>query len=142
MSTQPVTRSRGRSLTLARSARLHRLVTLLTQAYHPRAELLATLGLGPRTLYREIAWLRRAGVAVRFDSDQRAYRINKPLDQIERTLRFPDPQLTFAEAAELARGGSPAARRLAELYERTVSGSDEPVAATRPAYADAVTSAP
>jgi predicted DNA-binding transcriptional regulator YafY len=100
-------------ITLGRAARLHRLVGLLAAGPRSREELLAGLGIGLRTFYRELELLKRCGVRVRLT--KRAYALQTTAEEAEGRLPFPDPQLSFAEMAELARGPGDAARRLAEL---------------------------
>jgi predicted DNA-binding transcriptional regulator YafY len=97
----------------ARAARLYRLVTLLGCAPRPRDALLAELGIGLRTFYRELELLRRCGVKVRLA--QKRYELAGTAAEAEGRLPFPDPHLSFAEMAELAAGTGPAAARLAGL---------------------------
>ncbi|HEX8199948.1 MAG TPA: hypothetical protein VF590_05640 [Isosphaeraceae bacterium] len=105
-------------ITLDRAARLHRLIRLLGEGPQGREPLLAALGIGLRTFYRELELLRRRGVKVRLA--QKQYALQGTLEQAEGRLPFPDPQLSFAEMAELARGPGAAARRLAELLALVV----------------------
>jgi hypothetical protein len=105
-------------ITLDRAARLHRLVSLLGEGPQGRETLLATLGIGLRTFYRELELLRRRGVKVRLV--QKQYVLQGTVQQAEGLLPFPDPQLSFAEMAELARCPGDAARRLAEMLAGVV----------------------
>ena len=57
-------------ITLARAARLHRLVSLVADGERTREQLLATLRIGLRTFYRELELLRRCGVKVRLEQKQ------------------------------------------------------------------------
>lgn len=116
-------------ISLGRAARLYRLVQLLHTAERSREELLAELGTGPRTFYRELEMLRRCGVKVRLE--RRRYRLMGTLQEAEGRLPFPDPQLSFAELAELAVGTGPAAKRLADLFESVVQQSRSPVTPAR-----------
>ena len=106
-------------VTLARASRLHRLVVLLGEAPRTREGLLGLLGIGLRTFYRELELLRRCGVKVRLAS--KSYILQATAEEAEGRLPFPDPQLSFAEMAELARGAGAAARRLADLLELVVN---------------------
>ena len=106
-------------ITLERAARLHRLVSRLGEGPQGRESLLATLGIGLRTFYRELELLRRRGVKVRLV--QKQYTLHGTVQEAEGRLPFPDPQLSFAEMAELALGAGPAARRLAEMLAGVVA---------------------
>ena len=106
-------------ITLGRASRLYRLVRALAGPVRPRDGLLRELGLGLRTFYRELELLRRCGVKVRLD--RKTYRLVGTFEEAEGCLPVPDPQLSFAELAELARGPGEAARRLAGLLERVTS---------------------
>ena len=106
-------------ITLGRAARLHRLVSILARRPRGRADLLAELGIGLRTFYRELELLKRCGVKVRLS--QKLYALQSTAEEAEGRLPFPDPQLSFAEMAELARGPGEAARRLADLLASVVN---------------------
>jgi hypothetical protein len=75
--------------------------------------------MGLRTFYRELELLRRCGVRVRLD--RKTYRLLDTPEEAEGRLPFPDPQLSFAELAELASGSGEAARRLAGLLDRVTA---------------------
>jgi predicted DNA-binding transcriptional regulator YafY len=83
-----------------------------------RDELLARLGIGLRTFYRELELLRRCGVRVRLR--ERRYVMATTPAQAEDLLPFPDPRLSFAEMKELSGHPGMAARRLAQLLERVL----------------------
>src|SRR5271163_1476834 len=100
-------------ITLQRAERLHRLVTFLAENPRNRASILSELRIGLRTFYRELELLKRCGVKVRHKTKQ--YMLLATAEQAEGRLPFPDPQLSFAEMAELARCDCPAGARLAEL---------------------------
>ena len=51
----------------------------------------------------------------------KTYLLRSSAEEAEGALPFPDPQLSFAEMAELCRGTGPAARRLAELLESVIN---------------------
>jgi hypothetical protein len=111
-------------ITLPRAARLHRLVRTLGQISPERDELLTRMGLGLRTFYRELELLRRVGVRVRLV--QKRYVLVGTAEEALGKLPFPDPQLTFAEMAELSRCPGPTAQRLAELLERVTREAPSP----------------
>jgi len=100
-------------ITFPRAARLHRLVTLLAQSARGRDEILATMRVGLRTFYRELVLLKRCGVKVRHQA--KLYHLMHTASEAEGRLPFPDPQLSFAEMAELAQCPCPAGNRLGEL---------------------------
>lgn len=106
-------------ITLVRAARLHRLVMLLAEGARSREQVLSALGIGLRTFYRELELLKRCAVKVQFKD--KAYTLHGTADQAEGRLPFPDPQLSFAEMAELSRYPGPAAQRLAELLQTVIS---------------------
>ena len=75
--------------------------------------------IGLRTFYRELELLKRCGVKVQHKD--KAYTLLATAEQAEGRLPFPDPQLSFAEMAELSRHPGDAAKRLAELLESVVN---------------------
>jgi hypothetical protein len=105
-------------ITLSRASRLHHLVTILATGGHTREELLGTVSIGLRTFYRELELLKRCGVKIRLA--KKLYVLFGTAEEAEGRLPFPDPQLSFAEMAELARGPGDAARRLAELLATVI----------------------
>jgi predicted DNA-binding transcriptional regulator YafY len=107
-------------VTLNRAARLHRMVTILAAEPKGREVLLAELGVGLRTFYRELEFLRRCGIRIRLA--KRLYTLRSTAEEADGRLPFPDPQLSFAEMAELARCPGPAARRLAEMLAKVTGG--------------------
>lgn len=84
----------------------------------PRDEVLAALTIGLRTFYRELELLHRCGVKVLHKD--KAYHLLSTAAQAEGRLPFPDPQLSFAEMAELARHPGDAAERLAKMLDSVV----------------------
>ena len=84
-----------------------------------RDTVLATLGIGLRTFYRELELLGRCGVKVQHKD--KSYVLLSTAEQAEGRLPFPDPQLSFAEMAELSKHPGDAAKRLAELLDRVTS---------------------
>lgn len=106
-------------ITLNRAARLHRLVMFLASAARSRDAILADLRIGLRTFYRELELLKRCGVPVQ--QKEKSYRLMATAEQAEGRLPFPDPQLSFAEMAELARCPGEAGRRLAEMLQNVIN---------------------
>ena len=117
-------------ITLARASRLHRLVAILAEASRDREALLAQLRVGLRTFYRELELLRRCGIKVRLEAKR--YTLRTTAAEAEGRLPFPDPQLSFAEMAELARGPGEAARRLADLLAQVVGQASATAPPRRP----------
>jgi hypothetical protein len=110
-------------ITLHRAARLHHLVTFLAQSPHTRPDILSHLRIGLRTFYRELDFLKRCGVRIRHKD--KLYHLIATSEEAEGRLPFPDPQLSFAEMAELARCECAAGRRMSELLASVVQ-PDEP----------------
>jgi predicted DNA-binding transcriptional regulator YafY len=110
-------------ITLGRASRLHRLVSTLAAGPKTRESLLAALGIGLRTFYRELELLKRCGIRIRHS--QKQYKLQTTAQEAEGRLPFPDPQLSFAEMAELAQGTGAACQRLARLLESVIG---QPVA--------------
>jgi hypothetical protein len=80
------------------------------------------LQIGSRTVYRELELLKRCGVKVRQRSE--LYLLSATAEEAEGRLPFPDPELSFAEMAELARCDCPAGRRLADLLAEVINQPD------------------
>jgi predicted DNA-binding transcriptional regulator YafY len=106
-------------ITLGRAARLHRLVQVLAAGPQSREAVLMELRIGLRTFYRELELLKRCGVKIQ--QKNKAYRLQTTAEQAEGRLPFPDPQLSFAEMAELSRCPGEAGQRLAELLATVVN---------------------
>ena len=105
-------------ITLERAARLHRLVGFLAGTPRNRLAILSELRIGLRTFYRELELLKRCGVKVRQRS--KLYFLWATAEQAEGRLPSPDPQLSFAEVAELAQYDCAAGRRLAALLAEVI----------------------
>lgn len=110
-------------ITLARASRLHRLLAVLAESPRKREDLTALMGVGLRTFYRELELLRRCGIKIRQGQGQ--YVLRTTLAEAEGRLPFPDPQLSFAEMAEIAAGPGTAASRLAELLRSVTSQTQD-----------------
>jgi hypothetical protein len=111
-------------ITLQRASRLHRLVVFLASGPRTRPAILSELRVGLRTFYRELELLKKCGVRVRHRHKQ--YHLHPTAAEAEGRLPFPDPQLSFAEMAELARCDCPPGQRLAELLATVVSHPEPP----------------
>ena len=105
-------------ITLGRASRLHRLVRILATGPTARETLLDQLTIGLRTYYRELDLLKRCGIKVKRDG--KTYQLSSTIPEAEERLPFPDPQLSFAEMAELARHPGEAARRLAQILQSVI----------------------
>jgi hypothetical protein len=120
MTKPPNTRRRPSvHITLQRAARLHRLVWFLAETPRTRDAILSQLNIGLRTFYRELELLKRCGVKVRHKNKQ--YTLLATAKHAEGRLPFPDPQLSFAEMAELAACPCAAGRRLADLLATVIN---------------------
>lgn len=116
-------------ITLARAARLHRLVMFLAERPRSREAVLSELRIGLRTFYRELELLNRC--AVKVQQKDKAYTLLATAWEAEGRLPFPDPQLSFAEMAELSRGQGEAAKRLAELLATVTNHNTSPAKGTK-----------
>jgi predicted DNA-binding transcriptional regulator YafY len=129
MSDQGTTRRRPSvHITLQRAARLHRLVRFFAGAARTRSVILSELGIGLRTFYRELELLKKCGVKVRHK--HKLYHLIPTAAEALGRLPFPDPQLSFAEMAELSVCDCAAGRRLAGLLAAVVR--EPPPAKPRP----------
>jgi len=81
--------------------------------------ILSELRIGLRTFYRELELLKKCGVKVRHK--HKLYHLVPTAAEALGRLPFPDPQLSFAEMAELAVCDCAAGRRLAELLADVVN---------------------
>jgi predicted DNA-binding transcriptional regulator YafY len=115
-------------ITLNRAARFYRLVNYLGALPRTRPDILAHLKIGLRTFYRELDLLRRCGVRIRHR--KKYYHLLTTAADATGRLPFPDPQLSFAEMAELAACDCPAGHRLAEMLASVVQPA-EPAAGVR-----------
>ena len=86
--------------------------------------ILSELRIGLRTFYRELELLKKCGVKVRHR--HKLYHLVPTADEALGRLPFPDPQLSFAEMAELAACDCAAGRRLAELLAAVVNQPEPP----------------
>jgi hypothetical protein len=109
-------------ITLQRASRLHQLIRFLAEKPQTRSAILADLRIGLRTFYRELDLLSRCGVKVR--QKTKLYHLVPSAAEAGGRLPFPDPQLSFAEMAELAQCACPAGKRLAELLAMVTSQPD------------------
>ncbi len=105
-------------ITLGRASRLYRLVRILAAGPTSRDSLLDQLTIGLRTYYRELDLLKRCGIKVKRDGKN--YQLSSTIPEAEERLPFPDPQLSFAEMAQLAKHPGEASRRLAEILKSVV----------------------
>lgn len=104
---------------MGRAARLHRLIMLLAREPRSRGEILVELGIGLRTFYRELELVKRCGIKVQ--QKNREYSLLTMAEQAKGRLPFPDPQLSFAELAELAHCPGEAGKRLAEMLAKVIN---------------------
>ncbi len=100
------------------------MVAFLSSSPRNRTEILSDLRIGLRTFYRELELLKRCGVKVRHKA--KLYHLLATADEAEGRLPFPDPQLSFAEMAELSRCDCPAGRRLAALLASVTRPPEPP----------------
>jgi hypothetical protein len=104
------------SVTAERFARLHRLLRLLAPGAQTRAVLLRRLKLDVRGFYRDLEFLRAAGIRVALTEGR--YGLEQGLEAALALLPFPDPRLTLGEARQLSRGRTRAHQYLREEIDR------------------------
>lgn len=102
-----------------RAARLYRLLRTIEHQGLTRGVLLRKLRVGMRTFYRDLDILRSWGIEVALTG--RKYHLTTA-DWLGR-LRFPDPELSFAEAIELAEAKLPSARKVETLLSAMREGT-------------------
>ena len=107
-----------RSVTLDRAARFYRLLRMLANAPKTREQICRKLRLDVRGFYRDLESLRAAGIPLTF-KDHR-YRLELDVRLALFLLPFPDPGLTLGEARLLAKGRSPAHRKLKDYLVKIV----------------------
>lgn len=93
-----------------RAARLYRLITLLGKKPLNRDALTNQIGIGVRAFYRDLESLRDVGIEVELVEGK--YRLATGFNKALSLLPFPDPQLTWAEAEQLAKGRTKAHQKL------------------------------
>lgn len=109
-------------ITPARAARLYQLVGVLAEADASRERLLSRLGFGLRTFYRELDLLKKCGIKLK--QAGKIYQLQSASkEEAQGQLPFPDPQLSFADMAELTRYPGEASKRLAKLWESVTAGN-------------------
>lgn len=109
-----------KAVTAERAARVYRLLKLLGAGPQARATLVRRLHLDVRGFYRDLELLRTARIEVPL-RNQRYTLVGGVKEAIAR-LPFPDPHLTLGEARELAKGRTPAHRKLKSQVNRIVKG--------------------
>jgi hypothetical protein len=110
--------AQARTVTPERAARLYRLLKLLGTGPQSRQNVTRRLRLDIRGFYRDLELLRTADIDVTLVEGR--YRLTgKAADAVAR-LPFPDPRLTLGEATQLAKGRSPAHRKLKEQIAEIV----------------------
>jgi hypothetical protein len=108
----------SRSVSAERAERLYRLLQLLGSAPQTRASMTRRLRLDVRGFYRDLELLRTAGIVVPLRN--RRYTLEGSLAAAKGRLPFPDPHLTLGEARQLAKGRTPAHRKLKQQIARIV----------------------
>lgn len=106
------------SVTPERFVRLYRMVKFLAASPQTREVLARRLRLDIRGFYRDLELVRSCGVSVALTGGR--YALGQDVEDALALLPFPDPRLTLGAAKTLAKGRSPAHRRLAETIARVV----------------------
>jgi hypothetical protein len=100
------------AVSLERAARLYRMLITLGQGPQTRAALVRRLRLGIRGFYRDLEVLRTVNIMVELSAGR--YRLSEELVSVLERLPFPDPGLNLGEARQLAKGRSPAHKKIRE----------------------------
>ena len=108
----------SRTVTTERATRLHRLARLLNTGPQTRASIGRRLRLDTRGFYRDLEFLRSAGITVGLRGQR--YFLAEGVKGAVGKLPFPDPGLTLAEAVLLAKGRTPAHRKVKTLIQQVV----------------------
>jgi hypothetical protein len=108
--------SAARAVTFERSARLCRLLHILSGGSQSRQSLIKQLRLDVRGFYRDLELLRSAGIGLPLIKGR--YELGKPLNQLLPRLPFPDPGLTLGDAMQLAKGRTAAHSKLRKQIAR------------------------
>jgi len=99
-----------RTVTADRAARLYRLLQFLARGPRTREALRRAVRLDVRGFYRDLELLRASSIPVTLENSR--YSLQQSLRQAISLLPFPDPALTLGEAVVLAKGRTPAHRKL------------------------------
>jgi predicted DNA-binding transcriptional regulator YafY len=113
---RPIQGAEQTAVTVERAARLYRMLHLLAGGAPNRAVLMRRLKLDVRGFYRDLELLRASGIIV--EAQSRRYHLRSALDEALSRLPLPDPRLTLGECFVLARGRSPAHRKLRDHLNR------------------------
>jgi hypothetical protein len=108
----------ARAVTTERTARLYQLLQSLASGPQTRTVLTRQLRCDVRSFYRDLKLLRDLGFDVPL-RDQR-YSLEGELRTALDRLPFPDPNLTLAEAQQLAQGRTAAHRKLQQHIAQIV----------------------
>jgi predicted DNA-binding transcriptional regulator YafY len=103
-------------VTAERFDRLVRLLRLLADKPLTREVLTRRLKIDVRGFYRDLGLVRTAGIVIALEDGR--YHLSNNVEAALGLLPFPDAHLTLAEARLLAKGRSPAHKKLRELIER------------------------
>ena len=106
-------------VTPERFSRLYRMLHLLSSSTRSRDWLIRQLKLDVRGFYRDLEFLRAAGITVHLHDG--AYSLEEQVDEAVARLPFPDPHLSLGEVRQLARGRSALHQRLGEQVNELIS---------------------
>jgi hypothetical protein len=99
-----------KAVTAKRAARLLRILNLLDSGPQTRGAITQRLRLDLRAFYRDLRLLRASGINLSLIN--RRYALNGSVATAIARLPFPDPHLMLGDAIQLAKGRSPAHRKL------------------------------
>ncbi|HLW64739.1 MAG TPA: hypothetical protein VKS79_05415 [Gemmataceae bacterium] len=104
------------AISAVRAGRLFRLIVLLGAPGKSRPALLRRLKVDLRSFYRDLEKLREFGVQVLVQGQH--YQLKTSFAKAVSRLPFPDPRLNLHEAMLLAKGRTPAHRKLRSQIEQ------------------------
>jgi predicted DNA-binding transcriptional regulator YafY len=103
-------------VTAERFDRLVHLLRLLANKPLTRQVLTRRLKIDVRGFYRDLELIRTAGIGIALEEGR--YQLSDHVETALGLLPFPDPHLTLAEARALAKGRTPAHKKLIKRIER------------------------
>ena len=108
-------------ITHPRLTRLHRLAMELTKGPVDKFTMIQRLEINLRTFYRDLIALEELGLNV--VRSRAGFSLLQPIDEVEKRLPFPTPNLNLSEARTLAASSLPIAGRIEERLRKLSKSS-------------------
>ena len=102
------------TITPERATRLYKLLSTLESKSLTRSQIERKLRVSMRTFYRDLEVLRAFDIDLK--QADRKYQVGDT--EWRSKLRVPDPQLSFAEAEELAKGKTAANKKVGDMFKK------------------------